>query len=528
MTGTWRRTFGVSAVSLALLGAASIGAPAAARAEVAVPDPVTTTTSTDAPMPDVDPTTGAATGVTTFPSTSPTTPRGCVGVTPKKPWRLVAARPNPNASEVRIEWAAVGCTTGYRVSIVGTGVDRRIDVDSGSASTTTVTDLSPNLTYRITVTSIGATGDGGVSGIFRLHRSGIATESDLTIDFPDAGPAEPVAPSANGTGPWADPELTWTPPVGQDPKGYRLRVTGSGGATVVEKTVAGTATKARLGDDVVAGMPYTVTLTPVMADGSDGDSSRLAFGNQQVPRPEQVTGNAPVVQFSPVSGLEKGRVLGYEIAYGALQASKHVFVPAASVAPSAPWVALDPTFATVDDSETAVPMKKMVAMVRTIATVGKSAWTPARTIAHSDVATPDAAFFAGIGHVGGEETVPRHGFLNVRGSVADVQVTDLVWSQSRRQQAMPVTVTVYGPDGSGSPAFTQDVPVTHLPDSAQDAWRASDIPLPDGWTSIVLRRGGVDVARWANAGGKACVAAVTYGDAPTDLPEMWKDSWCAA
>jgi hypothetical protein len=36
----------------------------------------------------------------------------------------------------------------------------------------------------------------------------------------------------------------------------------------------------------------------------------------------------------------------------------------------------------------------------------------------------------------------------------------------------------------------------------------------------------VDVARWMNAGGRACVAAVTFADAPTDLPEMWKDSWC--
>jgi hypothetical protein len=82
--------------------------------------------------------------------------------------------------------------------------------------------------------------------------------------------------------------------------------------------------------------------------------------------------------------------------------------------------------------------------------------------------------------------------------------------------------------GSGSPTFTQDVPATHLPDAAQDAWRASDIPLPDGWSSIVLRRGRVDVATWVNTGGRPCVATVAYGDAPTDLPEMWRDSWCPA
>ena len=47
------------------------------------------------------------------------------------------------------------------------------------------------------------------------------------------------------------------------------------------------------------------------------------------------------------------------------------------------------------------------------------------------------------------------------------------------QQAIPVTVAVYGPTGSG-PTVVQDVPVTHLPDVAQDAWRATDIPLPEG------------------------------------------------
>jgi hypothetical protein len=124
--------------------------------------------------------------------------------------------------------------------------------------------------------------------------------------------------------------------------------------------------------------------------------------------------------------------------------------------------------------------------------------------------------------------VPRNGFLNVHGATADLQVTDLVWSQSSHQQAIPVTVAVYGPSGASALVLTQDVPVTHLPDAAQDAWRASDIPLPDGWTSIVLRRGGTDVARWINTGGKPCVAAVTYADAPTDLPQMWKDSWCPA
>jgi hypothetical protein len=145
------------------------------------------------------------------------------------------------------------------------------------------------------------------------------------------------------------------------------------------------------------------------------------------------------------------------------------------------------------------------------------------------VATADASYFAGIGHVAGSQaTVPRNGFLNVHDSAADLQVTDLVWSQSPRQQAIPLTVAVYGPSGARCPALMRDVPATHLPDAAQDAWRTSDIPLPDGWTSVVLRRGGADVARWVNTGGKPCVASVSYADAPTDLPDVWKDSWCAA
>jgi len=295
---------------------------------------------------------------------------------------------------------------------------------------------------------------------------------------------------------------------------------------VVEKTLPGSATTTRLGDAIAAGIPHTVSLTPVLADGADGTTSRLIFGNSQAPRPEEVTGNAPVIQFSPVTSVEVGRVLGYEIAFGAGQTSRHVFVAAPSEAgPADPWVAVDPSFAAVDETEKALPMKKMVAIVRTITTMGKSAWTPARTITYSDVATADAAYFAGIGHLGGgDETVPRHGFLNVHGAAVDVQVTDLVWAQSRRQQTVPVTLSVFG--SSGAPALTQDVPATHLPAGAEDAWRASDIPLPDGWTSIVLRRGGTDVVRWVNWGGRACVATVTFADAPTDLPEMWKDSWC--
>jgi hypothetical protein len=525
MSRGWQRRLGVGAVSLALAGAPIIGAPALAWADAATPSPTLNVTNPAASS--AGPVASSATDPNPAASTTGPSPRGCVGVTPKKPWRLVASRPDPTASAVHVEWSAVGCTTGYRVSIVGAGVDRQVDIAGGTTSSLDIPDLSPGMNYHVTVTSIGTNGDGGVSGDFGLHRSGPSARADLTIDFPDAGPTAPVAASLTGAGPWVNPELTWTAPAGPEPASYRVRVVRGGGA-VVEKTVPGTATKARLGDEVVAGVAYSVTLTPIMADGSEGSASRLSFGNRQAPRPEQVTGNAPVVQFSPVTDQQEGRVLGYEIGFGALQASKHVFVPAPSaVDAAAPWVAVDPSFAAVDASETAVPMSKMVAVVRTITTMGKSAWTPAETITHSEVATADASYFAGIGHIAGrQDTVPRNGFLNVHGSAADLQVTDLVWSQSPREQDVPVSLAVYGPAGSGSPAFTQDVPVTHLPDAAQDAWRASDIPLPDGWTSVVLRRGGADVARWVNTGGRPCVAAVTFGDAPTDLPAMWKDSWC--
>ena len=510
-----QRTWGIAAVSFTLLVAPVVG--------VATPAWATGTTTPPAPAATTTP--AAATPVTSTPH-----PKGCEGISPKKPWRLVVSRPDPAASAVNVEWSAVGCTTGYRVNIVGTGVDRHIDVPGGSASSTTIPDLAPGLSYHITVTSVGAAGDGGVSGDFGLHRSGTTSHGELTIDFPDAGPTDPVAASSAGTGPWVNPVLTWTAPSGPEPKSYRVHVTSSAGGTVLDKTVPGSDTKTRLGNDVAAGVAYTATVTPVMADGSDGSASHLTFGNTQAPSPEQVTGNAPVVEFSPVADQQDGRVLGYEIGFGAAQSTKHVFVadPATTGVP-APWVAVDPSFAAVDASQKAQPLTRMVAQVRTITTMGKSAWTSAHTINYTNVATTEAAYFAGIGHVGNQgDTVPRNGFLNVHGSTADVQVTDLVWSQSSRQQSVPVTVEVYGPSGASTPALTQDVPVTHLPEAAQDAWRASDIPLPDGWTSIVLRRGGADVVRWVNTGGKPCVASVTYTDAPTDLPQMWKDSWCPA
>ena len=511
----WQRAASVGAVSLALLVAPIAGTMTPASASGITPPPASASTPTTTP---------------TSPAATSPRPRGCEGVTPKKPWRLVVSRPDPAASAVNVEWSAVGCTTGYRVNIVGTGVDRHIDVPGGSTSSTTIPDLAPGVNYHITVTSVGATGDGGVSGDFGLHHSAATSHADLTIDFPDAGPADPVAASQSGTGPWVNPLLTWTPPSGAEPKSYRVHVTSSGGSTVVDKTVPGSETKTRLGDSVAAGVAYAVAVTPVMADGTDGSPSHLTFGNKPAPSPEQVTGNAPVVEFSPVTDQQDGRVLGYEIGFGASQSTKHVFVadPSTAGAP-APWVAVDPSFAAVDASQRALPMTKMVAQVRTITTMGKSAWTSARTITYTNVATTEAAYFAGIGHLGNRgDTVPRNGFLNVHGSTADVQVTDLVWSQSSRQQDVPVTVSVYGPGSATTPALTQDVPVTHLPEAAQDAWRASDLPLPDGWTSIVLRRGGADVVRWVNTGGKPCVASVTYTDAPTDLPQMWKDSWCPA
>lgn len=508
---------GASVLSLALLGATLAGGSSPAWAEDAVPSTsMSTSTAVAAPAPE--------------PASTVNRPlaRGCTGVTPRKPWRLVAKRVDPTSTEVALEWAAVGCTVGYRVSIQGADTERVIDVAGGGTSSLVVRDLPPTQSYRITVTSIGSAGDGGVSGVFRLAASSSSATPELTIDFPDSGPTGPVAPPASGDSPWVNPELSWTAPVGSDVSTYRLRVTGSG-VTVVDKEIPGTATKVRLGEEISAGTPHSVTLTPVMADGREGKPSRLTFGNQQAPRPEQVTGIAPVVQFSPVTEIDEGRVLGYEVAFGAQQASKRLFVPAPPAgAAEVPWIAVDPSFDVVDGSDTALPMTKLVAIVRTITTMGRSPWTPARTITHSEVATAEASYFAGIGHVGDGDTVPRHGFLNVRGSVADVQITDMVWSQSPRAQRVPVTVSVYGPGGTDSPVFTQDVPATHLPLSAEAAWRASDIPLPEGWTAIVLRRGGSEVARWLSTGARPCVAAVSFGDAPTDLPQMWKDSWCAS
>lgn len=451
-------------------------------------------------------------------------PPGCATVIPKKPWRLVASRPTPNSSDVQIEWSVVGCTIGYRVAVIGTGVDRVIEVPGGATASLTVPDLSPSRVYRITVTSLGQTGDGGVSGVFRLRNSAITTRAELTVDFTDAVPDGLIAAGSDGRSPWADPLLSWAAPESDEATRYRVTVTGSNGATLVEKVIPGTARSTRLGDEVSAGLPCTVTLTPVLVDGTDGEPSRLVLGKQSAARPAQVTGNAPVIQFSPVADTADDHVLGYEIAYGAGRASTHAFI-AAPTDPSTPWVAFDPTFDAVDESDTRLPANSVVATVRTITTLGRSAWTAAQRIPHASIASADAAYFAGIGHLGGDRgTVPRYAFLSVRGGAADLEITDLVWSRSAASMQTPVTVTVYGP---GSAAVHQQVPATHQPDAAQDVWRISSLPVPDGWSSIVLRRGGTDVATWNNAGGRPCVAAVTYGDAPTDLPDLWRDSWCS-
>ena len=518
------RTLVLAAAVMAILSGSVVGTVASASAQTTTADPAPAVPAGTSSPATPSPTTPGTTTPGAVPAPSTTAGKGCAGVAPQKPWRLVASRPDAQSADVKVEWSAVGCTSGYRVDITATGVTRRVDVVGGSTSSVVVPGLAPQLSYRITVTSIGASGAGGVSGVFVLHRSGSATAAELTIDFPDAGPSTPVPPSASGTGPWVNPELRWTAPAGSAPSAYRLKVTGTAG-TVVERTLPGAATSAHLGDAVAAGLAYIATLTPVHADGSDGTSMRLAFGDQEAPRPEQVTGNAPVVQFSPAADPDEGRVLGYEVAYGSAQATTHVFL-AAPTGSGAPWIAFDPTFAAVDGADRTLPLRKLVVIVRTIATTGRSGWTPVQTLTYSDVATPDAAYYAGIGHVANGQTVPRTGVLHVQGSSADVQVSDLIWSQSGHGQA--VTVAVFGPGGSAAPAFTQELPATHLVDLAQDAWRISSLPLPDGWTSIVLRRGGVDVARWVHSGSRACVAAVSYSDAPTDLPDLWKDSWCRA
>jgi hypothetical protein len=141
------------------------------------------------------------------------------------------------------------------------------------------------------------------------------------------------------------------------------------------------------------------------------------------------------------------------------------------------------------------------------------------------VVNADTPYFAGIARIGdGSVTAPRYGFLNVRGRVADFQVSDFLWSRDSQGLSVPVTLAVFGP-GSTTPDFVQDVPLTRLP-SGVHTWRVTEIPVPDAWSSIVLRRGGADVVRWSNAGIRACVAAVTFADAPTDLPSIWKDFWC--
>jgi hypothetical protein len=337
MRGSWQRALGVGGASLALLAAPIIGVPGPAWAEPTAPDAAAAPTDPVVPTtPPAAPTTGpvapapnpATSPSTVDPTVAPTPgsrkPKGCLGITPRKPWRLVASRPDASTSAVEVEWSPVGCTTGYRVTVTGTGVDRQFEITGGSTSSVVIPDLAPGLSYSITVTSVGANGDGGVSGGFRLHHSGESAKSELTIDFPDAGPTEPVMASPAGTGPWVNPQLAWTAPVGSDPRSYRIKVTRSGGATVVEDTVPGTATTVRLGDAVAAGVPYTVTVTPVLADGTDGHASRLTFGDRQAPRPEQVTGNAPVVQFSPVTDVKEGRVLGYESASGRCRHQRRV------------------------------------------------------------------------------------------------------------------------------------------------------------------------------------------------------------
>lgn len=524
----------IAALTLAVSATLAAQAPAWATRSTADPVPAPSAAATPSPAPTATPTPAPSSSATPAPtptapsgSTSGTVTKGCQGVTPMKPWRLIAMRPTPVSTQVKIEWSIVGCTTGYRVIVEGAGVQRTFAVAGGASSSLTVPDLVPSIGYRITVTSVGTAGDGGTSGGFLLRRSGPATDAELAIDFPDAVPAGLVPAGDSGAGPWRNPLLSWTPPDGPLPTAYRIEVVGQGGATVVDRTVTGSAVSVRLGDDIVAGVAYRATVTPVRPDGTTGSPARLTFGDDEVPAPERVTGVAPAIQFTPVSEIQEGRLLGYEIAYGTLKATTHVFLDARST-PGAeqPWVAVDPTFNAAATMENRRPPAFLVTVIRAITTMGKSKWTVAQTLSRSEVINADTPYYAGIARMGdGTVTAPRYGFLSVRGRVADVQVSDFVWARDTQALAVPVTVAVFGPMGSAAPAFVQDVPVTRLPNGIL-AWRISEVPLPDAWTSVVLRRGGSDVVRWHNAGLRACVAAVTFTDAPTDLPAIWRDFWC--
>jgi hypothetical protein len=129
---------------------------------------------------------------------------------------------------------------------------------TGSASPLTVTGLTPNATYDVTVTATNAAGSGAPSAPSSVTINDQAQPPVTNIEFPGA--------EVPGT---TEVDVTWDAPTGGEAvTGYDIDVVATGGTPAFAGSVAhtGTATTATISGLEEAGS-YSVTITPLHGGG---------------------------------------------------------------------------------------------------------------------------------------------------------------------------------------------------------------------------------------------------------------------
>ena len=361
-------------------------APAPVPAEPApAPAPAATPAATPTPTPSATPSPTATTAAKPTPSAStvgkpaPTTsasPSGSASpspsgtakptpapgskacaVAPKAPYTLKAARTTDDPTSFVIAWSPVACATRYNVSVFATGRDE-VNVVDGSTNEYTVTGTDPSKVYKIQVSSRNDLGLGAATPVYTLYPATPAGVIGLKAKYDDVQAAA----------------ISWKAPVGREPKSYLLAVTRlSDGKTIIEQELEGDATDAKLEGLDARGM-YVITLQPVNGAGK-GPKARLVIGDE---RPNPVTSVAAIrdpgdpgmviVSWVPSDNTLKGRVIGYEVAYGKGRASENVTVKDT-------------------DAELRIPVEQSgVIIVRVITENGKSTYSkPVRVLTDGNI-----------------------------------------------------------------------------------------------------------------------------------------------
>lgn len=279
-------------------------------------DPVPAPSAAASAKPSATPTATPTPTPSATASAAPTAPtKACANTSPKAPWRLVASRSAEDPRTVEIAWAAVACATRHNVSIFVGNTDDVRTVDAGTTKLT-ITDTDPSKVYRIQVSSRNDAGQGASTPVFRLFPATPAGVTGLKLVYDDVNAGI----------------LTWGAPKDRAPDAYRLVVTRvSDRKVVLETDLPGDATKAYIPDMDSRAM-FLITLQPINKLG-EGPKARLVVGDQ---RPNPVTEFSAIrdpgdptqviVTWKAPDNSLKGRVLGYEVAFGKGRAAESVIV----------------------------------------------------------------------------------------------------------------------------------------------------------------------------------------------------------